>query len=174
MHIREGVHGTVLEDVRSGIADFGITYVEDLPDSIEAIRLGSEAFKVVLPREHPLARRRALPLAALDGVPLVSLPNDSRTRRVIDAAAATAGITLWHAVTVTQFATTMSFVNANVGLAIVPGSVADDLPHRGLAARPLTAPALKRELGVIMLRGRTPSPAAAGLLALLRKRFRGH
>jgi DNA-binding transcriptional LysR family regulator len=69
----------------------------------------------------------------------------------------------------------MSFVDADVGLAIVPGSVADDLPRRGLVARPLTTPALKRELGVITLRGRTLSPAAAGLVALLRKRFRaGH
>jgi DNA-binding transcriptional LysR family regulator len=175
LHVREGVHGTVLEDVRSGVADFGISYVDDLPDTIEAIPLGVEAFKVVLPRAHPLAARRTLALAALNGAPLVSLPNDSRTRRIIDAAAATAGITLRHAVTVTQFATTMSFVRSGVGLAIVPGSVTGDLSHLGLAARPLTAPALRRELGAILLRGRPLSPAAAGLMALVRKRFRlGH
>ena len=172
IHVREGVHGTVLEDVRSGIADFGITYVEDLPDGLDTVALGSEAFKVVLPKKHPLAKRRTLPLSALDGVALISLPNDSRTRRIIDAAAALAGITLRHAVTVTQFATTMSFVRAGVGLAIVPGSVAIDLPPLGLIAKPLTAPALRRELGVISLRGRALSPAAAGLLTLTRKRFR--
>lgn len=174
IHVREGVHGTVLEDVRSGVADFGITYVDELPDGIDTVRLGSEAFKVVLPDRHPLAKRRTLRLAALDGVPLVSLPNDSRTRRTIDAAAAHAGITLRHAVTVTQFATTLSFVRAGVGLAIVPGSVAADLPHLGLTARPLTAPALRRELGAIALRGRPLSPAANGLMALLRKAFRAH
>jgi DNA-binding transcriptional LysR family regulator len=174
IHVREGVHGTVLEDVRSGIADFGITYVEDLPDGIDTVALGSEAFKVVLPKSHALAKRRTLPLSALDGVPLVSLPNDSRTRRIIDAAAVAAGIALRHAVTVTQFATTMSFVRAGVGLAIVPGSVAIGLPHLGLIAKPLVAPALRRELGVIALRGRALSPAASGLMALLRKRFRVH
>ena len=174
IHVREGVHGTVLEDVRSGIADFGITYVDDLPDGLDTVRLGSEAFKVVLPKNHALAKRRTLPLSALDGVALVSLPNDSRTRRIIDAAAAAKGITLRHAVTVTQFATTMSFVRAGVGLAIVPGSAASDLPHLGLIARPLTAPVLRRELGVISLRGRALSPAAAGLLALTRKQFRTH
>ncbi len=174
IHVREGVHGTVLEDVRSGIADFGITYVDDLPDGLDTVRLGSEAFKVVLPKNHALAKRRTLPLSALDGIALVSLPNDSRTRRIIDAAAAAKGITLRHAVTVTQFATTMSFVRAGVGLAIVPGSAASDLPHLGLIARPLTAPVLRRELGVISLRGRALSPAAAGLLALTRKQFRTH
>jgi DNA-binding transcriptional LysR family regulator len=115
-----------------------------------------------------------LPLAALDGVSLVSLPNDSRTRRIIDAAAASVGITLRHAVTVTQFATTMSFVRAGMGLAIVPGSAASDLPHLGLVAKPLTTPALRRELGVIRLRGRGLTPAASGLLALLRKQLRTH
>ena len=174
IHVREGVHGTVLEDVRSGIADFGITYVDELPEGLETIRLGSEAFKVVLPRNHPLAKRQTLPLAALDGVSLVSLPNDSRTRRIIDAAAASVGITLRHAVTVTQFATTMSFVRAGMGLAIVPGSAASDLPHLGLVAKPLTTPALRRELGVIRLRGRGLTPAASGLLALLRKQLRTH
>lgn len=172
IHVREGVHGTVLEDVRSGVADLGITYVDDLPDNVAAIKLGVEAFKVVLPREHPLARHRTLALSALDDVPLVSLPNDSRTRRIIDAAAAAAGITLRHAATVTQFATTLSFVRAGVGLAIVPGSVTADLPHQGLVARPLIKPSLRRELGVITLAGRPLSPAATGLLGLLRKRFR--
>lgn len=172
LHIREGVHGTVLEDVRSGLADFGISYVEGLPDGIDAVALGREAFTVVLPKQHPLAKRRTLPLAALDGVALVSLPNESRTRRIIDAAAAHAGIALRHAVTVTQFATTMSLVRARVGLAIVPGSVATDLPHLGLVARPLTAPALRRELGIVTLRDRALSPAASGMLALLRRRFR--
>lgn len=171
MHVREGVHGTVLEDVRSGVADLGVTYVDELPDGIAAIRLGAEAFKVVLPRAHPLARRRAIPLAALADEPLVSLPSDSRTRRTIDAAASAAGITLRHAVTVTQFATTLSFVRAGVGLAIVPGSVAARLPP-ALVARPLTAPALRRELGVITLAGRTLSPAATGLLGLLQARLR--
>ena len=46
LHVRDGVHGTVIEDVRSGTADFGITYLDDL-----SVRVGSEAFTVVLPRD---------------------------------------------------------------------------------------------------------------------------
>ena len=30
LHVWDGVHGTVIEDVRSGTADFGITYADDL------------------------------------------------------------------------------------------------------------------------------------------------
>ena len=54
--LREGVHGTVFEDIRSGTADLGITYVDDVPDFIDAKRMGREVFDVILPRTHPLAK----------------------------------------------------------------------------------------------------------------------
>ncbi len=55
--LREGVHGTVLEDIRSGTADLGATYVDDVPDFVEAKRVSREVFDVILPRTHPLAKR---------------------------------------------------------------------------------------------------------------------
>src|SRR5215470_17470562 len=88
--LREGVHGTVVDDVRSGAADLGVTYVDDVPDFVQAKRVSREVFEVVLPRQHPLvktAKRSSLALADLAGFPLVSLPYESRTRRIIDGAA---------------------------------------------------------------------------------------
>ena len=75
--LREGVHGTVLEDIRSGTADLGITYVDDVPDFIEAKRISREVFDVILPRTHPLAKRSmrgAVALTDLVSFPFVSLP----------------------------------------------------------------------------------------------------
>jgi DNA-binding transcriptional LysR family regulator len=121
--LREGLHGTVLEDIRSGAADIGATYVDDLPDFIEAKPVSREVFDIVLPRAHPLIKidkRASVTLSELTDFPLVSLPYESRTRRIIDGAAATAGHTLHHVAMVTQFATMMSFVRAGVGIAIVP------------------------------------------------------
>ena len=54
--LREGVHGTVLEDIRSGTADLGATYVDDVPDFVEAKRVSREVFEVILPRSHPLTK----------------------------------------------------------------------------------------------------------------------
>ena len=97
--LREGVHGTVLEDIRSGTADLGITYVDDVPDFIEAKRISREVFDVILPRTHPLAKRSmrgAVALTDLVSLPFVPMPYDSRTRHIIDGAASTAGHTLQH------------------------------------------------------------------------------
>lgn len=169
IQVREGVHGSVLEDVRSGGADLGLSYVDDLPDAIEGIALQRETFSVVVPKHHHLAARRSLALAELKDEPMVALPSDSRTRRTIDAAASTAGLSLRQVVTVGQFATLVGCVRAGVGLAVVPTGATGFFLGRDLRAIPVSEPRLSRRLGLIMLREREPSPAAAGFMALVRR-----
>jgi DNA-binding transcriptional LysR family regulator len=168
LHVRDGVHGTVIEDVRSGAADFGITYLDDLPDPFLSVRVGSEAFTVVLPKNHELAGKKSLSLSDLKGAPLVSLPSDSRTRRVIDGAASSVGLTLNHVVTVSQFATMLGFVRAGIGLAIAPKSGVASFLGKELSAVPIRGRPLARDLGIITLKEREPSPAATGLMSLIK------
>jgi DNA-binding transcriptional LysR family regulator len=168
MHVRDGVHGTVMEDVRSGAADFGITYLDDLPDPFQSMPLGKEEFTIVIPRDHKLARKKSLSLHDLEETPLVALPTDSRTRRVIDNAASSLGLSLNHVVTVSQFATMLGFVRAGVGLAIAPRSGVAGFLGKELSAIPIRGRPLARALGLITLKDREPSPAAAGLMSLVR------
>ena len=169
IQVREGVHGSVLEDVRSGGADLGLSYVDDLPDAVEGIPLQRETFSVVVPKRHRLAARQSLALAELKDEPMVALPSDSRTRRTIDAAASTAGFSLRQVVTVGPFATLMGCVRAGVGLAVVPTGATGFFLGRDLRAIPVSEPRLSRRLGLIMLREREPSPAASGFMALVRR-----
>lgn len=168
IHVRESVHGSVMEDVRSGVADFGIGYVDELPDFAVGTPLGRETFCVVTSARHKLASRRKLGLADLADQPIVALPTDSRTRRTIDAAAAMAGVPLRQMVVVTQIATLLGLVAADVGIGIVPRGAVP--AGRNLRAVPLE-PRLVRRIGVIALREREPTPAAAGFLALLRREW---
>jgi DNA-binding transcriptional LysR family regulator len=171
IHVREGVHATVLEDVRSGVADFGIGYVEELPDFVVGSALSRETFCVVMPARHRLAGRRGVSLADLADEPVIGLPTDSRTRRTIDAAAATAGVPLRQSVVVSQFATLMALVGVGVGLGIVPKGATRGPLARGLLSVALKEPRLTRRLGLIALREREPTPAAAGFIALLRRQW---
>jgi DNA-binding transcriptional LysR family regulator len=171
LHVRDGVHGTVIEDVRSGTADFGITYADDLTDPFAAVSVGQEEFTVVLPRHHPLAKKQNLSLSDLKDLPLVSLPSDSRTRRLIDGAASSLGFSLKHAVTVSQFATMLGFVRAGVGLAIAPKSGVTSFLGKELCAVPVRGRPLPRELGIITLKEREPSPAASGLMSLIKASY---
>jgi DNA-binding transcriptional LysR family regulator len=117
---------------------------------------------------HKLAGRRKLGLSDLAEQPIVALPTDSRTRRTIDAAAAMAGVPLRQMVVVTQIATLLGLVASDVGVGIVPRGAVP--AGRSLRAVPLE-PRLVRRIGVIALREREPTPAAAGFLALLRRQW---
>jgi DNA-binding transcriptional LysR family regulator len=168
VELREGVHGAVLAEVRGGGADFGIAYLDPLPEDLEALPLGLERFALVVPAAHPLARREGDPggvsLAALAGERLIAFPPDSRTRRLIEEAEAEAGIALRRAaLTVGQVATMLRLVRAGAGVAIVPsGAVAGSGGgEQGLVALPLASPALARRIGIVLPRGRgLPAPAA--------------
>ncbi len=168
IHLREGVQGNVRDDVRSGLADFGVGYVADMPEPFITESLGVEAFFVVLPKRNHLARMKEIELKALKDATLVSLPTDSRTRRIIDGAAATAGFAFNHAITVNQFATLYSFVRNGFGLTIVPGGARPPGNDRALISRPLIRPRVSREIGIVRFRERELTPAAAGLLVLVK------
>jgi DNA-binding transcriptional LysR family regulator len=168
LRVREGVHGAVLEDIRSGVADLGITFVDELPDTIAMVPLGREVFHAVMPCQHRLAPSRGVTMKQIAREPLVSLTHDSRTRRTIDAAASKQGITLQHAVTVTQLATVMSFVRAGLGVAIVPADAIAGFNTDGLKTLPIIRPTLSHNLGLITLKEREPTPSAIGISTLIR------
>jgi DNA-binding transcriptional LysR family regulator len=169
LQVREGVHGTVMEDVRSGTADFGITYLDDVPDAFSAVSLGKEEFTVVLPRHHEFAKKKSLSLSDLKDEPLVALPTDSRTRRIIDGAASAVRLNLNHVVTVSQFSTMLAFVRVGIGLAIAPRSAVANFLGKELSAVPIRGRPLARELGIVTLKVREAGPAASGLMALIKR-----
>jgi DNA-binding transcriptional LysR family regulator len=114
---------------------------------------------------------RQIEFNALKDVALVSFRVGSGTRRLIDAAAA-AGFTLRHVVTVSLPLTLMNLVAGGVGAAIVPAHPWPQAIYSNLVSRPLVHPRLASEIGIMRLRDRELSPAAAGLLALARERLR--
>ncbi len=171
IHVREGVYASIVEDVRSGVADFGIGYIDELPDFAVGTPLGRETFHAVVPARHKLAARRSVGLAELTAHPIVALPTESRTRRTIDAAAVTAGLQLSQRVVVNQIATLLALVGAGVGVGVVPGGATRGPLMRGLRFIPLAEPRLVRRVGLISLRGREPTPVAAGLMGLLKREW---
>ena len=58
IRIREGRQSEIVEDVRNGAADFGIGYVNSLPELMESIPLRKEPMLVLVPNSHPLAAKK--------------------------------------------------------------------------------------------------------------------
>lgn len=175
LQVHAGPFNDVLERVVSGQCDFGITYVDTLPDTVHRITLRKEPMYVVLPHDHALARNKkaSISLPELQGTPLVSLPPDTYTRRVLDGAAASASVWLKHAVIVPGFLDVLSHVSAGVGVGVVPSGVISDSFLARLKARPLRPP-LSMSIGLIALKSRHLTPAASALMRLVLETVKQH
>jgi len=172
VRIREGRQPDILEDVRSGAADFGIGYVSNLPEVMDGVLLREEPIYALIPHSHRLAskKRTKIRLAELRNERLISPPIDSHLRRLVDGAAAAAGFTLHYGVVVDRLLSAIHHVSAGVGIAVLPS---DCLPRARnmevFQAALLAEPSLSVSVGLITLRGRYMTPAAAGMIAEIRE-----
>lgn len=167
--LRESVQASVLEEVRSGSADFGLGDTADIGGPLEAERLGENSFRVALPEGHDLLRRKTLTLKDLDGERLISMPTEAAARRALDAAGVAAGVTLKSHFTVGQFTTAFRLVSEGLGVAIVPETYFAGPYTADVASRPLRASGAVQRLGIISRRDRAIAPAAAAFLSILRE-----
>ncbi len=112
--------GTV-EALLVGQAHVGVGVVERVPDELESELLREVPQVLVVPRQHPLSRRRRCRLADLQGARLVAPPLGRPHRVALDLAARSAAVTWEVAVEATGWPLTLHFVELGVGVAIVNG-----------------------------------------------------
>ena len=172
IHIKEGVHGTVLEEIRSGASDLGVTYIDDMPESIKVTKLGKEIFHLAFPKNHKLSSKKGIKLTDLKDEDLISMPWNSRTRISFESAASAVGIRLRYVATVNQFGTMLQFVKNGIGVAIIPEGVLSQIDSSAIESRPIISPKVSRELGIISLKERELSKYASSFSTLVKKGLR--
>ena len=167
VRIREAYQSEIVEDVRSGSADFGVGYLDDLPPMVKGQLLASELLCVLLPPQHPLSdRHRPVRLEDLRDESLVSLPDTTSLRRRIDSAAAARGVVLRHNVVVERMLGVVNHVEAGVGIGILPSGALPPAPPSRCSVAALD-PSLSVSVGIITARRRYVPPGAADMIALV-------
>ncbi len=146
-----------------GSAHVGVGAAAHVPDELEASLLSEVAQVLVVPKEHPFAKRRRVLLSDLDGARLVMPPEGRPQRAALDAAFATHGVRVDRTATARGWEVVVRLVALGVGLGIVNGAVR--LP-RGLVSRPLRELPRVRYLAFTR---RRPSPEADALRSALVK-----
>ena len=173
LHLREGFHSTVRDEVRSGLADFGIAYIEDAAEPFATEELSLDSFHVVAPAAHAFAARKSVSLQALAPLPLVWFPQDFMTRRAVDHAAAAEGVSLRYVMTTNRLPTLEGLVRNRVGLGIVPEKERPPPADKSLISRPIAGRLLRRRVGILRLEDRELTPAARKFMEVVRKWVRG-
>ena len=108
----------------------------------------------------------------LDAERLMAASRSSGNRQLIDDALAQAGLRPSIAFEVNGVATLLGMVDAGLGVAVVPGLTLPSTVHPSLTGLRLTAPAVRRQLGILKRHGAKLQPAALILHDTLRAAFR--
>jgi LysR family transcriptional regulator, carnitine catabolism transcriptional activator len=170
LHVREGLAADVQEDVRSGLADFGIGNTDALPGGILAASIAEEPCYIVLPSRHPLVQRSLIRLKDLANESMISMPSGSWLQRRIDVAAHEQGIVLKHSIITNLCGSQLEFVAAGLGLAIIPAAVLPLSNEYPIVVRPLR-PEITRRIGILRLAERPLSVASEAFLDFFLPKF---
>jgi len=172
VRVRESNQAEIVEAVRAGVADFGVAYVDGLPDTVTGRTLAQEPLYALLPLTHPLARRRPdlVRWDQMRDATLVSLPPDSYLRRVTDLSAAACGVQLRHPVVVERTGSLINHVEAGVGIGILPLGTLPPRPWIGFHAAAVE-PAVWVSVGLIVPAGRCPEYPASSMMSLIVDEF---
>lgn len=156
--------GELVEQVRSGEVELGITVASDPPSGLTAVPLGEQHLQIVLP--PGTARQAGTPVtpAELAGVPLVVTPRGSSARELLEDWLSGASVAARVSVETSQREAIVPLVLAGAGAALVPEASARLAIAAGAVAAQVSPP-LVRAL-VVVHRSGTPTPAAREFLRL--------
>jgi len=129
VHLRTGMSEVLLQDLAEGRLDIALVGVgPQVPLPEERLLLHEETLAVVVAPGHRFAGRRRITLADLDNEPMAGLVAGAGTRGIIDAAFADAGLRQRLQYEVTHGDLVRQLVAADLGVSILPSTIARNLP----------------------------------------------
>lgn len=168
LRLREQGGRALEEGVASGELDLGVTVLPATVPGLGTLPVTRHALTVIYPAARAPASMRALPLAALAGESFVMYEDDFVLYRVILDACEAAGFLPQIAGQSRHWDFIGELVAADVGIALLPEPIARSLDPARVAVRPLAAPELTWDLGLVWREGYLSRAARAWLDACQR------
>lgn len=169
MELVDSLANPAFEMVRAGRVDFALSAANPAYADLDYLPLASDAFVLLLPSAHPLAGSGStLDWVDIAGLPHISMPAGTSVRQYADAALLTHKLRFAPRYEVEHLATIAAMVAAGVGVSALPELAARVAQRPGVVQRRLSAPVLRRPIGLVSLRNRSLSPAAQRMSELLR------
>ena len=155
----------IVEHVLDRRGDLGVLVHSVRDPRIHCVPYRRQRLVLLVPRAHPLARRRAVRLADLQGLEFVMREEGSTTRSVFERALQAAGVRVRVAVEMGSREAVREAVAQGLGLGIVARTA--HVPDPRLLTVPLESPALYTHPHVICLEERRGAPLVANFLSVV-------
>lgn len=173
VHIRNHRSARILELLMNREADVGIvTRPPWIDPALWSRTLMEDPQLLALPRKHPLAKRKRVPLTALQDEAAVLLAKPAETRALVDRGLRAAGVELTIVMESSNFEVVKAYVASGLGLTILPRLAVTPADERRLAIRPLPGAFPARRIAVARRKDRRPGLLVGDLLKLLAEHFR--
>jgi DNA-binding transcriptional LysR family regulator len=117
--------------------------------------------------DHPLAQKKQVQVAELEGLDLICPPRGMTARDILDQALHHCGITIEPKHEAAQFITLAGMVSLGLGVTVMPLGNRSQLDALGLAALPFSDAAVVRVVGVLTCRNEPLSAPAVAFRNLL-------
>ncbi|UXN04441.1 LysR family transcriptional regulator [Bartonella sp. HY406] len=149
-----------LQAVNRGEVEFGINIISGIDSELAFEPLMEDKFVLAVKRDHPLAKKEVVLWEDLKPYSLITVHNSSANRILLEAALAKENIKINWRYEVTHLSTSLGFVEAGLGISVLPQMATPQGEHPFLVTRPIVNPTVSRMIGVVKRRGSILSPAA--------------
>jgi len=156
--VQDLVADRVVDRLREGVVEIGISGGDRVPEGLNLVFRMSEAFRAVVPLGHPLAERESLARDDILLFPLVALTQSTSVRHVVDTWLRGANCPPTIACEATYMMSVAGMVSAGLGIALLPETAREVAAFPDLVSIPLSKPALARDILVLTREGRALSP----------------
>lgn len=172
LHVEYTRWNRIYASVISGEMDLGVVACPEKHRSIEVINLSSEEMVLACAPSHPLARKKTIEPADLQGERFVAFEANIPTRRFIDKLLKNEHVTVEIAMEFDNIELLKRAVEVEAGISILPyENIQKEVSYGDLVCAKFADPtAWKRPVGILRRRGKAPSPAERTFLNILRTR----
>ena len=169
--VEDVVMESVIDAVREGQVELGITFEPDQMDGLEFTPLFTDRWIALIHPESPLAARKRLSWTALMEEPFIAMNRGSWSRATTERAMSDAGVTPSRLLEANQLATIGRMVSVGLGTAVVPQLCRQQMESLGILCKSIGQPAIERQVGMFTRKRRPLSQPAHALVAHLLQHF---
>ena len=157
--VTDGTSDVLYAGIESGHIDIALASRLRDRDSLRFRALFRERFALVMPRNHPLARRAQVTWDEVVSQDFIAFPAGSAGYEALHDGLERAGLILRPVMSLAQSATVLKMVEAGVGVTALPMLGAPKHDHPSLTVRPLVNPVIEREVGIVQSATAGSTPA---------------
>lgn len=165
--LKDRSHESVLQCVRSGEVDFGISTNPEAGDDLYCEALCSDPFHAVLPSQHPLASRETVGWGDLNDANVLMLDQHSGIQPAVEQAFGVYHVRAGSLQALGHFAAIFGMVALGLGIGIVPSRANSAGLSPAAVMRPLR-PQVTSSVMLVRRKSRSLKPNAAAIWDALR------